>query len=48
MGGGEGGRLRGRGEYGGTREEGGGGREGEECGYEGVEWRRGKHSGAPY
>ena len=52
-GGGEGGRVRGGGkvrgnEGGGRREEGGGGREGEKRGYEGVEWHRGKHSGAPY
>ena len=47
-GGGEGGRVRGGGgerggKYGGATEEGGGGREGEGRGYEGVEWRRGRH-----
>ena len=46
-GGGEGGRVRGGGgkggKYGEATEKGGGRREGEGRGYEGIEWRRGRH-----
>ena len=42
-GGGEGGGYGGGEKYGGATERGKGGREGEGRGYEGIEWRRGRH-----